>query len=110
MTESFQFITRDGYCTPASDCIVVDVHNDLDAFVDDDWYEGHVLHEDYRVLLSCTEEEWQQWLSSGRSKLLTFVPLAHKRDHVWNRRDLCECLRKRHNHALPRKISFGVRP
>jgi hypothetical protein len=55
VSQTFQFVTRDGYRTPVKDCIVADVQNDLDAFVNRDWYEGHVLHEDYGVMLSCTE-------------------------------------------------------
>jgi hypothetical protein len=75
VSESFQFVTRDGYRKPVKACIVADFHNDLDAFVDEEWYEDHALHEDYRVPLSCSEDEWRQWLASGRSRLFSFVPL-----------------------------------
>lgn len=95
VSESFQFVTRDGYRTPVENCIVADVHNDLDAFVAEDWYEGHVLHEDYRVLLSCTEDEWRQWISSGRSGLFTFVPLVQVRNRIWGRHELRETLKAR---------------
>lgn len=95
VSESFQFVTRNGYRTPVSNCIAVDVHNDLDAFVDDAWYEGHVLHENYRILLSCTEDEWRQWITSGRSGLLTLVPLIQVQHSTWSCDEIQRSLRKR---------------
>ena len=95
VSESFQFVTRNGYRTPIKDCIVVDIHNDLDVFVDEDWYENHVLHDDYGVLLSCTEDEWRQWIASGRSGLCTFVQLAQARNRIWGRQKLMETLKAR---------------
>jgi hypothetical protein len=95
VSESFQFITQNGDRTPVENCIVADVHNDLDVFVGEDWYESHVLHEDYRVPLSCTEEKWQQWISSGRSQLCTFVPLLQARNRIWGLHELRETLKAR---------------
>ena len=95
VSQTFQFVTRDGYRTPVKDCIVADVQNDLDAFVNRDWYEGHVLHEDYGVMLSCTEVEWQQWATSGRSNLVTFVPLTQVRNRIWGRQELRKALNAR---------------
>lgn len=95
VSESFQFVTRDGYRTPVENCIVADVHNDLDAFVGEDWYEAHVLHEDYRVLLSCTEDEWRQWISSGRSGLVTFVPIRRSEERFYSTWSLQKVLKER---------------
>jgi len=95
VSETFQFVTRDGYRKSVKDCIVVDVKNDLDIFVNKDWYEGHVLHEDYGVMLSCTEVEWQQWVTSGRSNLVTFVPLTQVRNPIWDRHELRKTLKAR---------------
>ena len=95
VTENFQYVTRDGYRKPVSFSIVNDVHNDLDTFIDDAWYEEHVMHEDYRVLLSCTEDEWHQWAVSDRSKLLTFVPLKFTQRRIWNRDEIRRLLLKR---------------
>ncbi|MBC2710215.1 MAG: ATPase [Desulfosarcina sp.] len=100
-SEKFQFVTWDGYRKPVSDCIVADIHNDLDVIVPDHWYKGHVLHEDYRVLLSCTEEEWRQWVASGRSRLLTFVPLIKTEHRVWNRNKIRRLLRERGFDGVP---------
>ncbi len=95
VAESFQFVTRDGYRRPVSERIVYDTHNDLEAFVPDQWYESHVLHEDYRVLLSCTGEDWRQWVASGRSGLLTFVPLVQSERWEWNRNKIVKLLEER---------------
>jgi hypothetical protein len=95
VSESFQFVTRDGYRRPVNERIVYDANNDLDAFVPDQWYQSHVLHEDYRVLLSCTEEDWQQWVTSGRSGLVTFVPLVPMQNQIWGREKLEKLLQER---------------
>ncbi len=95
VSENFQFFTRDGCRRPVSEQIVYDINNDLDAFVSDQWYQSHVLHEDYRVLLSCTGEDWQQWITSGRSKLLTFVPLQQVTRSAWSKNSVITLLRDR---------------
>jgi len=92
---AYQFVTQDGYRRPVSEGIVYDVHNDLDIFVPDQWHKERVLHEDYRVLLSCKEEDWRQWLVSRRSGLLTFVLLIPMKHHLWSRDELRRLLRKR---------------
>jgi len=97
----FQFVTGDGYRRPVSNCIVADEREDLDTLVEADWYEAHSLHEDYRVLLSCTKDEWNQWVSSGRSKLSAFVPLAESRDWVIGEHNLAQELRRRGVEDLP---------
>jgi hypothetical protein len=58
------------------------------------WYEQHVLHEDYGVMLSCAEIEWQQWIASGRSNLLTFVPLTQIRNSIWGKQELRRILKE----------------
>lgn len=95
INESFQFVTRNNYRRSVNNCVVSDTYNDLDTFVGDDWYEKHVLHEDYNVLLSCTEEEWTHWLASSRSRLFTFVPLIQERKRIWGRDNLMETLKVR---------------
>jgi len=74
ISESFQFVTCDNYRRPVTKSIVYDVHNDLDVFVPGQWYKEHVLHEGYRNFLSCTKDDWQQWVASGRSRLISVCP------------------------------------
>lgn len=101
VSKSFQFVTRDGYRRPVSERIVYDINNDLDAFVPDQWYQSHVLHEDYRVLLSCTGEDWQQWVKSGRSGLETFVPLTSTQNKIRGREKLEKLLQERDYNNKP---------
>ncbi len=101
VSENFQFVTRDGYRKPVNRHIVYDIHNDVDVFVPDQWHKEHVLHEDYRVLLSCTEEDWQQWVLSGRSGLLTFAPLVPTQDRIWGRDKLQKLLQERDYNNQP---------
>lgn len=86
VADDFQFVTRDGYQTPANQHVVADVAGDLDAFVDAKWCEFHALHEEYdRSFTSCTQEEWRQWVASSRSKLLTFVPFVGRKERLIGR-------------------------
>lgn len=95
VSESFEFVTRNSYRVEIKDCVVVDIHNDLDMLVDENWYKDHVLHDDYSVMLSCTEDEWRQWITSGRSGLSTFVPLLQTQNHIRGRHKLMETLKVR---------------
>jgi hypothetical protein len=93
---SFQFVIRNGDRKSIDQHIIADVNGDLDRFVTDEWYEEHVLHDEYwRKFTSCTESEWRQWITSGRSGLLTFVPLIPVQHHVWSRDELRKSLRGR---------------
>lgn len=88
VSDKFQFVSRDGYRRSVSECIVTDVYGDLDIFAGEDWCKEHVLHTDYGVMLSCSEGEWRQWINSGRSGLVTFVPLTQKKECRWGRSGL----------------------
>lgn len=102
VTESFQFVTRDGSRRKVSDGIVVDERDDLDTFIEADWYDAHILHKDYRVLLSCTHDEWQQWVTSARSKLALFLPLIEMYSQVFGEDNLAKYLKNRGVEELPR--------
>ncbi len=93
---SFQFVTRNGDRKSIDQHIIADVNGDLDRFVTVEWYEEHVLHDEYwRKLTSCTESEWRQWITSGRSGLLTFVPLIPVQHRVWSHDEIWRSLRER---------------
>lgn len=86
---SFRFVTRDGYRKPVDEQVVVDQDGDLRAFVDSEWFEKHALHLAYSEHnMSCSEAEWQRWTSSGRSGLLTFVPLMQTQSCVEGRSEI----------------------
>jgi hypothetical protein len=94
--EDFQFVTRDRYRRPVNQQILADLSYDLDTFVEADWYEGHVLADHYTSnFVSCSKTEWESWISSGRSKLLTFPPLIQSNNQVWGRERLVGVLKGR---------------
>ncbi|MBU2453148.1 MAG: ATPase, partial [Proteobacteria bacterium] len=95
VSEKFKFITQDGNLKPVSEIIVYDVQNDLDLFVPIQWYNEHVLHKDYSDPLSCTKDEWWQWVKSGRSRLQSFVPLIQTERRVYWRNRIFEFLQER---------------
>jgi hypothetical protein len=82
--DGFHLVTRDGYRRPHQ--VVADPYDDIDSFVTSEWAASHVLHEAYsRSFVSCSRDEWQQWLSSGRSGLPTFVPLVEHGQKLWDK-------------------------
>lgn len=98
--DNFQFVTRaiDGklYARSFNHPVVADASNDLGDFVDAGWYEAHVLHENYsQPSVSCTKAQWQGWVFSGKSRLLTFVPLAQVPRDISGRNAIEEFLRER---------------
>lgn len=96
VSNDFQFVTRDGQRTPASQHVVADLAGDLDTFVPEKWHEKHVLHEDYgRFFNSCSRDEWMQWVKSGRGRLLTFVPFVGSSNKIFGRDKFLRFLRSR---------------
>ena len=92
--EHFRFVTQAGELK--SGPILVDIDNDLDLFVDADWYKKNVLHDAYaNTLETCTADEWRQWVRSVGSRLHTFVPLVQTRVRMTGRERLRGTLRQR---------------
>ncbi len=101
---SFEFVTHDGYRRSVAHGILADLRGDIDRFVYDEWFNEHVLHPDYwKVFRSCSKTEWYQWISSGRSKLFTFVPLVQAENRVWGRPEIKRILRLR---GLTKDLQF----
>lgn len=94
---SFRFACEDGYLRDVSKTILFDTDGSLDRILPEDWREKHLLHQKYlRAFTSCTREEWQQWVSSGRANLHTFVPLAMTLSRYLLQRDVESELKVRH--------------
>src|SRR5439155_1113064 len=59
--------------------VLIDIDGDLDLFAEPDWYDHHALHEAYTAEFgSCSPAEWRQWVLSGRSGMLTFLPFEQQ--------------------------------
>ncbi len=95
-SQGFRFATTDFHLRATDYQVLVDIDGHLADFVDEEWYKTHVLHPDYSVPhTSCTEAEWKAWLFSGRSGLLTFLPLQQTQRHLWYRGDFRKVLQER---------------
>jgi len=91
LPSSFQFITRDGkrQSRLKGGPILADTSSDIDLFVDERWCERHALHATYwSDFQSCMASEWREWIESGRSGLLCFVPLIQVSQHIYRRSEL----------------------
>lgn len=81
LPNGLQFVTSNGDRKVVDDDddvgqeIIADLSGDLKMFFSDEWYGEHVLHDEYGRFISCTKDEWQRWIKSGKSRLLTFIPL-----------------------------------
>ena len=107
VTANFQYVAKDNCCHLASNNVVADLASDLDLFTDKDWYQKHVLHEDYfKPSKSCTDTEWQQWVRSERSQLQTFIPINNTSQRIWGRDALRNRLRER---GFDKELDFGYK-
>jgi hypothetical protein len=72
----FQFFTHDACPRTTGEVILIDKLGSLYGFFNDQWSAAHFLHGDYaKEFISCTPDEWERWLSSGRSGLFKFAPV-----------------------------------
>jgi hypothetical protein len=95
---NFEFVTLSGTRCSRSQVspLIADSRFDFDSFASENWCNQHVLHEDYwKDFESCTAEEWQQWLASGRSGLLGFIPLQHQSREFYGKPELSRLLKQR---------------
>ncbi|MGE3999001.1 MAG: sacsin N-terminal ATP-binding-like domain-containing protein [Planctomycetaceae bacterium] len=98
---NFEFVTLAGTRSSRAQVspLIADSRLDFDTFASENWCIQHVLHEDYWASFrSCTAEEWQQWLTSGRSGLLGFIPLVQYSKEFYGKPELTKLLKQRgHN-------------
>ena len=59
------------------------------------WATAHFLHESYSTFRSCTSEEWERWVTSGRAGISTLAPLQPKREHLYGQQRLAAELKRR---------------
>lgn len=93
---SFKFATRDRTMHATSETVFYDQDGTLETFFPDSWHESRMLHEDYtRVFKSCSQEEWNRWVASGRAGLYTFAPMAETRKTIFGKYKIEQDLRAR---------------
>ena len=92
----FKYATQDRRLRSSDKGILVDEDGKLRDLLPDAQREAQLLHDDYSgAFTSCSQEDWQKWIASGRSNLLTFIPLMQKRSSVYGRQQIEREARKR---------------
>lgn len=79
LSSEFKYVTRDRYCRSSKEdeFILFDKDGTLEELLPDDWRETKLLHEDYsKSFESCSQDEWQNWIMSGRAGLSTSISLV----------------------------------
>lgn len=71
---NFQFFTREGNLQ--SNEVLYDPDGELETLIPDNMREKMLLHDAYtKEFLSCTKDEWEQWVRTDKSGLFRFIPL-----------------------------------
>lgn len=84
--EAFRFVTRDKTLRSKSAPVLFDEDGWLEELMPEDEVDRHLLHADYTSsFTSCSKDDWQKWISQGRSGLHTFVPLRQLRRQIYGR-------------------------
>lgn len=100
----FKFATRDRRHHSTDYGVVFDASGRIENLVSPDWAENHILHPAYlEGFTSCTRDDWDRWIRTGRSGLLSAPSIAPESIQLWDR----EQLKKRlHKHCFLGELSF----
>lgn len=94
--ESFQFVTEGGGCRRASDQLVAEGDASLGDLLAPSERGSVVIHADYtEAFHACSRDEWNRWISLGRSGLRTGVPIVSVSRNIRNRAEVEAEVRKR---------------
>lgn len=94
--EQFKFVCQDKRLRSISKTVIYDDDGALELLLPDDWAEQHLLHAEYsKQFRSCSKEEWNSWVGSGRAGLKTLVPLERDQSRIWNEMSLQRTLKAR---------------
>jgi hypothetical protein len=92
---AFRFVTRDGLLR-SPNTILFDQDGALEELLPERQRDTQLLHPGYvATFTSCSHEDWHKWVFQGRSGLLTFVPLIHKRQTVYGKGKIEQEARRR---------------
>lgn len=93
---SFRYACADLKLRAIEKAVLFDEHGTLEQLLPEAIQKTRLLHPDYVASFkSCTRDEWLQWISSGRSGLRTFPPLAETRTFSGRESSLNVELKKR---------------
>lgn len=77
ISEAFCYYTQESRLHSSGKGIYFDKDDSLIKLLPDEGeHEAMFLHQDYiKEFLSCSNDEWDDWIDSGKAGLLTFIPL-----------------------------------
>lgn len=94
--DAFRLVSQDRHFRRRDDILIDGRDEALEELIPPGRRESWVLHRDYtREWTSCTAEEWQRWLASGRSGIESFLPLRSVQRRLYREADLRDELEKR---------------
>lgn len=83
--ESFTYITVDGSRRLVKEHVLYDADGSLRELLPIERLATDLLHPAYvQTFFSCSEEDWQNWVSSGHAHLLTFAPFVEREIPVYS--------------------------
>ncbi|MCL5734826.1 MAG: ATPase [Actinobacteria bacterium] len=93
---AFRLVCCDQQPHAVFDHVVCDLDGTLESLLPEAWRSRHVLHPAYMAdFKSCSIQEWNRWITSGRSGLLSFPPIVASERTVWGRDEIQVELRRR---------------
>jgi len=93
---SCRYVCRDMKFRSAEQGILFDFDGQLEELLPPAERDEKLLHAQYVAqFTSCTTEEWAKWVSSGRSGLLSFIPIIQKRTRIYGEKTIKDEARKR---------------
>lgn len=93
---AFHYVTRDVVRRPPSNHLHLDLDGTLQELIPDQQRDSHLLHDEYLTSFrSCTRDEWQDWIASRRSGLLSFIPLCETSSSISGREEVESAARSR---------------
>lgn len=92
----FKFFTQDGRLRPANQTILFDESGLLEEFIPPRLRKQVLLNERYaRRFLSCTKDEWLEWIDSGNAGIRRFAPIDKKSDFIYGHDQIKKEIEKR---------------
>jgi hypothetical protein len=77
--QDFRFATRDGRFRPTDETVLFDPHGALEELVPSSRRDEWLMHPEYLRFVSCSVEEWNRWIRSGRPGIGTVPPIRETR-------------------------------
>lgn len=82
--DNFKFFTRDGQLHPTKEPILFDEKGLFEEFIPPHLRQRVLLHNEYsHHFISCTEDEWMEWVNSGNARIRRFAPISQTRRSIY---------------------------